>query len=296
MSNRSPAFQFYPADWLSSAKVLRMTPAERGGYINLLAYQWLDQDCSLPDSDEELAVLSGLGELWFKGSASNLRSCFKTSSTTPPRIANKRLRAEKDKQAKWRKKCSMGGRKSAGKRCLQKQVPFNNPSTNLEGKGYSSSSSSSPSSSSKTDGPELELEGEQPPKKPKSHPLTAFGVWVDVHAELGMQKPAAIPHDTTAAQRIVAALEGDMEKFKAVCRAYLQDDAAWGADKGFPLWAMEKDVAKYASPRKPSTPAEIAAHNEAVFRERTAKRERERAAKRERERAEQAKRFEGVPV
>ncbi len=37
-----PAFQFYKKDWLSSANVRVMTPAQRGCYVNLLAYSWPD--------------------------------------------------------------------------------------------------------------------------------------------------------------------------------------------------------------------------------------------------------------
>ena len=55
MTVRSPAFQFYPNDWLSSQNITLMTPAEEGAYIRLLCYAWADPDCSIPNDDEILA-------------------------------------------------------------------------------------------------------------------------------------------------------------------------------------------------------------------------------------------------
>ena len=37
---KSPAFQFYPNDWLSSPRITMMSPAEEGAYIRLLCYDW----------------------------------------------------------------------------------------------------------------------------------------------------------------------------------------------------------------------------------------------------------------
>lgn len=52
----SPAFQFYPADFL--AGTVFMTPAEVGGFIRLLAHQW--QQGSIPPEPDRLARLTGL--------------------------------------------------------------------------------------------------------------------------------------------------------------------------------------------------------------------------------------------
>ena len=107
--SKSPAFQFYPKDWFGSENVRLMTPAERGGYIELLGHAWLNEDCSLPDDDKKLAILSGLGEQWFNGSSELIRSCFKKKGK---RIVNIRLVEEQEKQEQWRKKCSDAGKKS----------------------------------------------------------------------------------------------------------------------------------------------------------------------------------------
>jgi hypothetical protein len=55
-----PFMPFNALDWLSSPSVVTMTPAQRGGYIQLLAYAWADKDCSLPANPETLARLAGL--------------------------------------------------------------------------------------------------------------------------------------------------------------------------------------------------------------------------------------------
>lgn len=61
-------FPFFAKDWLSSPARMAMTPAQRGAYIDLLAFAWgngsvephLDPDPTI------LAGLSGLGKQWVK--------------------------------------------------------------------------------------------------------------------------------------------------------------------------------------------------------------------------------------
>jgi uncharacterized protein YdaU (DUF1376 family) len=117
----SPAFQFYPKEYLSSAKIAMMTPAQEGAYWRLLAYCWLDPDCSIPDDDRVLAHLSRLGEGWLNGGSTLVRECFTPHPTIQGRLVNLRLLAEREKQAEWRAKSSNGGRKSAeSRRCKNK--------------------------------------------------------------------------------------------------------------------------------------------------------------------------------
>ncbi len=146
---KSPAFQFYPSDWLSSTSVALMTPAEEGGYIRLLCHEWAQSDCGLPNNDEVLAELSRLKGQW-KKSGPKILKCFEIIGD---RLYNPRLIEEWQKQQVWRQKSSNGGKLSATKR--------NHPSTTLQPplengcqmvdekkqpKGNSSSSSSSSSS------------------------------------------------------------------------------------------------------------------------------------------------------
>lgn len=150
-----PSFQFYPADWLSSRKVALMTPAQEGAYIRLLCYCWDDPDCTLPDDDAQLAVLSRLGEGWFDGGSDAVLWCFEAHPSINGRLTNGRLMAEREKQDAWREKSAEGGRKSGKARRLQSKK---GGSRVVEPKGNSSTPSSSATStpSDKT-----------PPKPPK---------------------------------------------------------------------------------------------------------------------------------
>jgi uncharacterized protein YdaU (DUF1376 family) len=114
--SKSPAFQFYPKDWLSSPKVQLMTPAQEGAYVRLLCYCWDSGDCSLPDDDAELSILSRLGEGWFNGGSTVVRKCFIPHPDKLGYLTNQRILEEAKKQEAWKKKSADGGRKSAAKR------------------------------------------------------------------------------------------------------------------------------------------------------------------------------------
>jgi len=94
-AEKSPAFQFYPRDYLSDPNVVAMTNAERGMYMTLLCLCWIDQ--SIPADPAELARLVGCRqkrfvEVW------NLRlqRCF--SRRDDGRLIQKRLELERGKQ------------------------------------------------------------------------------------------------------------------------------------------------------------------------------------------------------
>ena len=174
---KSPAFLFYANDWLSSTRRAMMTPEQRASYIDLLCYQWNDDDCSLPDDDEALSMLSGMGERWLNGGCRLLRECFPPHPTQAGRVANPRLLEIRRERDEWSHKSSKGGKQSAknrqpngkgGSRVVQPprqpkgNQEVNQPPTNGEPqpqppcqpKGNTSSSSSS-SSSIKVDHEEI---------------------------------------------------------------------------------------------------------------------------------------------
>lgn len=121
MDHKAPAFQFYANDWLSSSKVALMTPEQRGAYIQLLCHDWSSD--GIPDDEDALSRLSGMGEGWFKGGSRVVRECFNQHPTKDGFLTNKRLEEEREKQLKWRKKSSEGGRKSAESRAKNRQNP-----------------------------------------------------------------------------------------------------------------------------------------------------------------------------
>ena len=100
----APAFQFYARDFLSSSKVQRMSMTERGVYVTLLAFEWLDG--TLPADLAHLARLVGMKpspfeRLWVSGA---LHECF---IDRDGRLVNDRLEVELQKQAVFRQRQSV---------------------------------------------------------------------------------------------------------------------------------------------------------------------------------------------
>lgn len=98
---KSPAFQFYPRDFLSSRKVDRMSMTERGVYITLLSHCWIDH--GLPTDLGELAAacrmkLAQFERIWSRGV---LSQCFELRGV---RYVNPRLEVEWRVQAEYSRK------------------------------------------------------------------------------------------------------------------------------------------------------------------------------------------------
>lgn len=128
----SPAFQFYAAEYLADENVQLMSLEEEGCYIRLMAFCW--REGSIPSDLEKLSRLC-------KGASTTVlgvvAQCFEVSPSSSSRLVHKRLEAERKKQAEWREKSSMGGKKGAETKRLRVVEPT------LQPNGYSSSSSSS---------------------------------------------------------------------------------------------------------------------------------------------------------
>lgn len=118
---KTPAFQFYPGDFLSDKNVLVMTTEEIGAYILLLSSCWLEGE--LPDDIEELSALARIPFERFQVSwERRLKRCFSVvengvqNGVKKTHLVHPRLEEEKEKQEEWRRKSAKGGKKSAGKR------------------------------------------------------------------------------------------------------------------------------------------------------------------------------------
>lgn len=106
-TGKSPAFQFYPKDFLSSTKVQRMSLTEVGAYTMLLAYCWLDG--SITADVRELARILKVPPKQFERMwAGPLSECFTAKGG---RLVNERLEDERRAQAKFRAKMSENGKK-----------------------------------------------------------------------------------------------------------------------------------------------------------------------------------------
>ncbi len=117
--NRSPAFQFYPKDFLMDDKVAVMTLEQMGAYVLLLCYQW--QNDGLPIAELELKQMCKNPENWDDIWAKVGRCFFENKG----RLFNKRLQIEKKKQTERRKMKTEAGKKGAKIR-WDKQPDLNN--------------------------------------------------------------------------------------------------------------------------------------------------------------------------
>lgn len=135
-----PAFQFYPKDFLTDAKVVLMSNTEIGVYMRLLCFCWLEGD--LPLEMESLAKMARMPLKQFTKFWENtvVRQCF---TVVDGRMRQGRLDAERQKQTEFKRRQSDKGKASAAARLVQPR--FNHGSTKpqpvVQPEGNSSSSS-----------------------------------------------------------------------------------------------------------------------------------------------------------
>lgn len=118
---RTPAFQFYPSDWLGSRSVRLMDAEQRGWYIQLLAESWeSDTQATLPNDDALLRVLAGMNtrstgvdERW-----EFVKKQFKKRGQI---VYNERLMDEVAKQEENREKKRKAGEASAEARRAKRE-------------------------------------------------------------------------------------------------------------------------------------------------------------------------------
>lgn len=90
---KSPAFQFYPKDFLADGEVSVMNLEETGAYIILLSYCWIEG--SIPDDMAKLASLCRVSNTKMKRIWEVVKKCFKKRRG---KYVNERLILEKSKQ------------------------------------------------------------------------------------------------------------------------------------------------------------------------------------------------------
>lgn len=174
-----PAYQWYPKDILSSAKVQRMSLEAEGAYRRLLDYQWLNG--SIPQSLGELARLckgitkGRMLKLW-----DEISDCFITTADGSGFI-NLKLEIVRNSQKIFREERSRSGKKGAEVKWNQqrghgsaiKEPIAKNSSSSASSSAYIGEevkNTSSPSSS---------------PQKPDSHRPRdlAFDLFAEAHQE-----------------------------------------------------------------------------------------------------------------
>lgn len=141
--NKSPAFQFYPKDFLSGTTTMSLQ--EVGAYVRLLCYAW-DTGSVPVEGDERARIMvcskAQEKELWKK--------VGKKFVLTNDVYLNERMEEERRKQSEYRRRQSDKGKASAAARS---QPDGNHGSTAVEPAFQPEVNSSSSSSSSSSEDP-----------------------------------------------------------------------------------------------------------------------------------------------
>jgi len=65
-AGKPPAFSFFAADWLADKEVRKMSPAERGLYIDLLAYSWREHGLDADPEENRRLLNLRRGPMWIR--------------------------------------------------------------------------------------------------------------------------------------------------------------------------------------------------------------------------------------
>lgn len=116
---KSPAFQFYPADFVIDTSLL--TAQQVGVYTLLICAAWKGvqgiPQCHLPNDDESLAAIGRVSLEEWRAMRKKIVPYFDDRGEL---LAHARLLKELAKQDEWKAKSSAGGKKSAAARASSK--------------------------------------------------------------------------------------------------------------------------------------------------------------------------------
>lgn len=107
-TEKAPAFQFYPKDFLTDGNVTGMSLQERGAYITLICLCWLDG--SIAAEPSKLARSCGVPLTAFRRLWPALEPCFRASGSDAARLVHPRLEKERAKQEHFRRRNSDNGK------------------------------------------------------------------------------------------------------------------------------------------------------------------------------------------
>lgn len=225
---RSPAFQFYPSNFLGSPKVMVMTAEEVGIYTLLMCLEWEQDGRFTEEEARELMSARRITDEQFDAAWPRVSRCFIAKSDGT--YHNARLDAERKKQNEWRRKSSKGGKLSAAKR-------LKGGSTVVQPQGnrpVEHSVSVSDSVTTKTTTPRVKRE-----KKSEKPATPRPANWVSRIAQVFRDGGGSVREG-----HVGAALKPTVEKFGegvviAAAGLWLNDRKANGWSCGFPKFAED---------------------------------------------------------
>ena len=216
MKTTSPAFQFYPKDYLTSEHVARMSLDEQGAYVRLLCHAWLEG--SIPSNKKDIARMLGVSAQKLTAMWPSISRCFGPDPEDPNRLLSPRLQREVEKQEAYAKRASKGGKAAAKKRA--KKRAKNGASTS---QAPLKSNTSSPSPSSSPNKSVIKDNGGKPPtdksEKKEERWNTRIAPLVREHLWRGKSPPSKAPSARWSM--------GDELK---ICRELLKQDG-WDVDR-----------------------------------------------------------------
>lgn len=162
MTQKSPAYRWYPKDILGSLRVASMTAAEECWYRRALDFAWLNN--GLPSDPVKLSRI--IGKKCTAAGARLVLEMFEPSTNDPGVFVNERQEVERQKQKEWSEKSSQGGKKSKppNKQTGSKQEPPLEPNRKQKGTLQFAIAEESSTEDSKRGQPQAATS----PKKPKS--------------------------------------------------------------------------------------------------------------------------------
>ncbi len=108
MTNKSPAYRWYPRDILGSLRVSAMTAAEECWYRRALDFAWLNH--GVPTDPIKLARI--IGKKCTTKGAQIVLTMFTVSADNPEVCVSERQELERSKQKEWSEKSAKGGHNS----------------------------------------------------------------------------------------------------------------------------------------------------------------------------------------
>lgn len=115
---KDPAFLFYATTWLQSEDVRALTLAQRGAYVELLAFAWMHG--SIPDNPRKLRAMLGVAAADFDELWADLAPLWVPAADEPGRLVNERQEHERTERrtrsAELRRRGQAGGKATADRK------------------------------------------------------------------------------------------------------------------------------------------------------------------------------------
>lgn len=219
---KSPAFQFYPGDFLADPKVGAMTTEAQGAYVRLLCYAWLDG--SIPDAPELLAPMCGLTVESFSMAWATVQRCWVESF--PGRLVNPRMERERTFQSEGRARRLAASKVAQEARERIENESRTNRATVAPLTLHPTPEALHPRPETRDPKPVLE----QKPRAPRTGAhAELIQHWEAEWLSTRQTAYAVTPRDGAAAASVLKLAGGDLGEAKRRASAMLTSDDAWVA-------------------------------------------------------------------